>query len=610
MRFLTKAFVRPGVKWASLTTKTSAATSVVDHQPTDSNNDVGNHRESGPPSPPMTKPAPPSVHDPSVARAEIERAHQRLDLSFENTKEAFKSKSNWELWRQYIVLRMCGIDYLVQHNAQVIAASRRILGKRLFDLCARASFYGHFVAGEDQEAIKPVVSKLRRFGVKSILDYSVEADVEGGEDHPGMGDRREGVISARTYYYSGEPECDRNMEIFLGCIDAVAHSTDSAGLAAVKLTALGRPRLLLQVSEAIAQTHQFFKLLTGTNSTDNLLRTRISLPQIMERLREFGIKTDEKEIADWFTVSDHNKDGYVDLYEWGHLLDHNLRLGHLFQTVNLKTGKLEPLITNLTEDEERQFSNMMHRLNVIVLRAVEKNVRVMVDAEQTYFQPAISRLTMEFMRRYNKTGPVIFNTYQAYLKDCLTQVKIDMHLAKRDDFYFGAKLVRGAYMVQERKRASELGIEDPINPNIEATNVMYNSVLKSIVEEVKHRPLGKVSVMCATHNEDSVRTAVKLMLEHNIGPNQRILCFAQLYGMCDQVTMSLGQAGFSAYKYVPYGEIDGVMPYLSRRAQENSSLLLKARKERRLIWSELKRRYLSGIWWYDPLKAEPVSVVK
>lgn len=173
MRFLLKA-LRPRGKWTSLASKTSAATSIApDHI---ENNNVQKA------SPTTPKPPPPPIHDPKAVREEIERCYQRLDLTFENTKEAFKSKSNWELWRQYIVLRLCGIDYLVQHNAQAIALARRTLGKRLFDLFMRATFYGHFVAGEDQEAIKPVVAKLRRFGVKSILDYSVEADVESAEE--------------------------------------------------------------------------------------------------------------------------------------------------------------------------------------------------------------------------------------------------------------------------------------------------------------------------------------------------------------------------------------------------------------------------------------------
>lgn len=172
MRFLLKS-LRPRIKWTAFSAKSSAATQIAP--------DYSNENNAANKSPPSLK-SPSVIHDPKLVREEIERCYKRLDLSFENTKEAFRSKSNWDLWRQYIVLRLCGIDFLVKHSNQAIALGRRTLGKRLFGLLMRATFYGHFVAGEDQESIKPVVSKLRRFGVKSILDYSVEADVEGGEE--------------------------------------------------------------------------------------------------------------------------------------------------------------------------------------------------------------------------------------------------------------------------------------------------------------------------------------------------------------------------------------------------------------------------------------------
>uniref|UniRef100_A0A915KZZ2 Proline dehydrogenase n=1 Tax=Romanomermis culicivorax TaxID=13658 RepID=A0A915KZZ2_ROMCU len=542
---------------------------------------------------------------------DVETCFKRLgDLSFNDTQEAFKSKSNFDLWRALIVLNLCSYETLVQHNLTLMNTTKKIFGQRIFETLMRWSFYGHFVAGANEKDIRPSINRLRAFGVKSILDYSVEADVDTVEksmeieDIGGIVDRRVGVISARTYTYEGEPECDRNMEIFRNCISAVTDYTGGTGFSVIKMTALGRPQLLLRLSDVIVKYQNFFKLLTRSD-LNNLTECKLSEEQFAKRLDELGLKTDSKELKDWFRECDHNGDGQLDIYEWSRLLDQKFKLAKMFKIVNLRTGKVESLIPDLSELEEAQYRNLIRRIDILAEFAQEKNVRMMVDAEQTYLQPAISRLTVELMRKYNKKKPVIFNTYQAYLKKTLCNVKIDLQIARRDDLYFGAKLVRGAYMLQERERAGAMHYEDPVNPDYDATTVMYDSVFKEIIEEVKKRPMGKVAVMCATHNEDTIRHVLNIMRSNGIGPQQHVCCFGQLYGMCDQVSFPLGQAGFSVYKYVPYGPVEGVMPYMSRRVQENSGsggMLAKSSRERKMLRQELKRRYKKLQFFYNPAK--------
>jgi proline dehydrogenase len=160
-------------------------------------------------------------------------------------------------------------------------------------------------------------------------------------------------------------------------------------------------------------------------------------------------------------------------------------------------------------------------------------------------------------------------------------------------------------MEQERARAGALGYEDPINPNFEATTDMYHKTLTECLRRIKkHKDSGadpkKIQIMVASHNEDTVRFAIEKMKEIGISPEDKVLCFGQLLGMCDYITMPLGQAGYSAYKYIPYGPVKEVLPYLSRRAQENKGVLQKIKKEKRLLKSEILRRLARGQLFYKP----------
>ncbi|KAL3041737.1 hypothetical protein OYC64_019837 [Pagothenia borchgrevinki] len=551
----------------------------------------------------------------------------KISIDFDNTQEAYRSKGNIELLRSLLVFKLCTIDVLVEKNKELMDLTKKVFGQWMFEKMMKLTFYGQFVAGEDHNSIKPLIRKNQAFGVGAVLDYSVEEDLtqeeaekkemdscvsEAEKDSPGVdhrekkyqahrqfGDRRGGVTSARTYFYADESKCDNQMETFINCIKASGGaSTD--GFSAIKMTALGRPQFLLQFSEVLVKWRQFFKVLSAQQgkSDMNVLEQKLELDQLKESLIKMGVGAKD-DIENWITGEKLGLSGTLDLLDWNSLINDTTAISNLLMVPNLETGHLEPLMKTFTAEEERQMKRMLQRVDVLAKHAMENGVRLMVDAEQTYFQPAISRLALEMQRKFNREKPIIFNTYQCYLKDAYDNVTVDVELSRREGWYFGAKLVRGAYMYQERDRAKEIGYEDPINPDYEATNRMYHKCLEYVLEEIDHSR--KANIMVATHNEDTVKYTLEKMNEMGLSPAENKVYFGQLLGMCDQISFPLGQAGFPVYKYVPYGPVNEVIPYLSRRAQENRGFMKGSQRERSLLWTELKRRVLAGQIVYKPV---------
>ncbi|XP_054612433.1 proline dehydrogenase 1, mitochondrial [Dunckerocampus dactyliophorus] len=551
----------------------------------------------------------------------------KIHIDFNNTEEAYKSKDNIELLRSLLVFKLCTVDMLVEKNKELMELSKKLLGQRLFEKLMKMTFYGQFVAGEDHNAIKPLIKKNQAFGVGAVLDYSVEEDLTQEEAerkemdscvsqaekespdaehrekkykaHRQFGDRRGGVISARTYFYADEVKCDNQMETFINCIKA-SGGASADGFSAIKMTALGRPQFLLQFSEVLVKWKQFFKFLAAQQGKSEMtaLEQKLEPEELKESLTRLGVAAKDV-IENWFTGEKLGLSGTIDLLDWNSLINDTTNISNLLMVPNLETGKLEPLLSTFTAEEERQMKRMLQRVDVLANYAMENGVRLMVDAEQTYFQPAISRLTLEMQRKFNREKPIIFNTYQCYLKEAYDNVTVDVELSRREGWYFGAKLVRGAYMYQERARAEEIGYEDPINPDYEATNRMYHKCLTYLLEDIEHSR--KANIMVATHNEDTVKFTLEMMNEMGLSPTENKVYFGQLLGMCDQISFPLGQAGFPVYKYVPYGPVNEVIPYLSRRAQENRGFMKGSQRERSLLWKELKRRLLGGQILYRPI---------
>lgn len=239
----------------------------------------------------------------------------------------------------------------------------------------------------------------------------------------------------------------------------------------------------------------------------------------------------------------------------------------------------------LDEKELIEWSRIKERFHLICQRGQEKNISILVDAEESWMQNAADDFLLELMRQYNTDEVVVYNTIQAYRWDRLAYLKKLNHKAKKEGFKLGFKLVRGAYMEKERERAKRLNYTSPICVTKSATDDQFNNCLKYILKNLDH-----AAVFLGTHNEYSTHLALKLMHELRIDIDDPRIWFGQLFGMSDHISYNLAKANYNIAKYLPYGPVRDVMPYLIRRAEENTSVAGQTNRELSLIKQEKKRR--------------------
>lgn len=242
-------------------------------------------------------------------------------------------------------------------------------------------------------------------------------------------------------------------------------------------------------------------------------------------------------------------------------------------------------IEQLPADEKEEWHRVRYRMMRICETAVEKKVGVFIDAEETWIQDPVDALTILMMDTFNKTRCVVYNTLQHYRHDRLDFLKASYEAALERNFILGAKLVRGAYMEKERKRAAEMGYPSPIQPDKESSDRDYNEGVKFCIDHID-----RVALVVASHNEYSNLYAAELMLKKGLPLDHPHIHWSQLYGMSDNITFNLAHAGASVSKYLPFGPIKDVIPYLMRRAQENTSVGGQTGRELGLISKELQRR--------------------
>ena len=385
------------------------------------------------------------------------------NISFDDIEVAFQSKSNADLRKMYAI-------FATMNNQTAVN-----LGLKMTNLAFKFGFpikgimkktmFGHFCGGEDIKDCEPNVVELGKYGIGSILDYSVER--EGTE---------EGFDKTKS-------------------------------------------EALLTISEAARSANINFTVFKAS------------------------------------------------------------ALGDFMLMIKKQKGE------QLDEAETLAFNKMRQRVDEICKAAHEANVRILVDAEESWFQDVIDEMAYEAMEKYNKETAIVYNTYQMYRHDMLRRLKDAHHTSVAKQFFLGVKLVRGAYMEKERARAIEQNYESPIQPNKAATDEDYNEALKFCINNKQ-----RVYLFNGTHNELSNIILTELMSLHGLKPDDVRVYFSQLYGMSDNISYNLAKAGYNVEKYIPYGPVEAVMPYLARRAMENTSIAGQSSREFDLIKREMARR--------------------
>lgn len=539
-----------------------------------------------------------------------------LDLS--STASAFAHASTPSLLRAWVVLTACRIRPLVSHADGLLKTSRRVLGDRATDALLRSSFFAHFCGGEDEAGAAATTTRLAEAGVGSILDYAAEADVSGGGEEEAA--KSGGLASAaaapparavaRTFPFSSDAECEAHAATFRKAIAAAAgkksgsselNTTQSAplpGFAALKVTALGDPRLLARTSASLRAIAALFS--TFDTDGDGLI-ARGEFERAYGRLFSDGTPS---RLGELFSYLDPSTSGHIDLLSWSR----RVRLVDVPAIVRFCRAPGPLAATALTPEELAGLEKMLSRLRGLASFAAESGVRLFVDAEQAAVQPAIAHVARSLQRQFNGAAgpgfPVIFTTIQAYLKSARGDLDLDLRRSAAEGWGWAGKIVRGAYLEHERSTAATAGVPCPVWDTRAETDGSYHACAAAAIDAALAGPTAPgipgPEVLLATHNRASVEAGVARVTDAGRAPGGGAapppVFFGQLLGMADGLTFGLAAAGWAAYKYVPYGPVKETTAYLVRRARENAGALGGAGSDVRSVERELARRAAAALF--------------
>ena len=256
-----------------------------------------------------------------------------------------------------------------------------------------------------------------------------------------------------------------------------------------------------------------------------------------------------------------------------------------FELLERQNEVVRGTLTQLSEKDQAEWNRVVQRVLRICQAAYDADQRIFIDAEDSWIQDAIDALCHDMMEKFNHQAPIVYNTVQLYRHDRLEFLKNAHAWARERGLHYAVKLVRGAYMEKEGKRAAELGYPNPIQPSKADTDNDFNAGVRYCLDNLQN-----MALCCGSHNEESSMLLAQWMEERGVVKNDNRVAFAQLFGMSDHISYNLADAGYNVVKYLPYGPIKEVMPYLLRRAQENTSVKGQTSRELGLILKERKRR--------------------
>eukprot|EP01017_Pseudomicrothorax_dubius_P033921 TRINITY_DN4595_c0_g2_i9.p1 TRINITY_DN4595_c0_g2~~TRINITY_DN4595_c0_g2_i9.p1 ORF type:complete len:507 (-),score=98.08 TRINITY_DN4595_c0_g2_i9:28-1548(-) len=468
----------------------------------------------------------------------------------------YKNKTTFDLLFNYAFNKACQYDLFLNNVERMYNTSRFILGNKATSAMIRITVARIFTAGDSLASLQEVSQSLNSKGIGIMIDYCSEA-------LPGMENM--------------EQFFDHNAEYFIKSCEVAA--TDRGNSVAIKVSGL----LPLSGLKRVNELQNSLDSLLGAVFDSNNQTTLQKIAQEFKRRQITFTETDLKSYVEKIIGRElANFSSEISLIEMKSNLFAWYIDGH-----ELNRHPIHQQLVKFTESEIQEFKKLERRLESIFTSALENDIKIMVDAEQTYLQNAIDAFTQQYQNKFNKERLFIFNTIQNYLKSSKKRIEYEIERSRHLDVPFGLKLVRGAYMREEGKLANEKKYENPIHNSYNDTENNYHENILKLLRSMT----SKDEILIASHNERTVIMSEEFLESPEARPfHKQNVTYAQLYGLADQITHKLLNQGYKICKYVPFGEMEIMIPYLLRRANETKDMLGSVHIQAQLIKHELRHR--------------------